>query len=129
MITLYTDEDCSIELTDNSIETIHNGFLGGADFFTFYMKNTNAARKYMGVNVTLEISAELQGWSSKLYLGDDELSEEEWDVLDGSILIDELADVNVVNTVQARLYCPAGVSPVVDTDKIKIKVTAVEVVL
>ena len=127
MIVLYTDSECTEELTDNSIQTIHNGFLGEADFFTIYLKNDNNAESFSNVKVEIEIAPELIGWSSKVFLGNEGLSEEEWSEAEEDVIIDSISDTNTVYSIQCRIYCPAGEdSRVIKGDKVFIKVTGVQ---
>lgn len=128
---LYTDLKASIELTDNDLTTTHNGFTGGHDVFSVYLKREDGDdHNYNQVKITLNIDDlnfnAIQGWSGKVYLGSDELSEEEWDELDDFVSIEEIADSNI-RQIQFRIYVPAGQESEYYTDKVSISVTATKV--
>ena len=123
---LYTDSTATTQLTDNDITTMHNGFTGGHDVFTAYLK---ANDQYLNVEVQLTFDAtdSENGWGGKVYLGDDNLSEEEWDELQNSVTIADLPP-NVIRALQFRVYVPAGEASNYHTEKVKLKITGVKVV-
>ena len=125
MMNLYTDSTAATELTNNDITTMHNGFTGGHDVFTAYLKANN---QYIDVRVKLVFEeADLEnGWGGKVYLGDDNLSEEEWNELQNLVTIADLPP-NAIQALQFRVYVPAGEASNYYTDKVKLKITGVKV--
>ena len=86
-----------------------------------------AAESFSNVKVEIEIAPELIGWSSKVFLGNEGLSEEEWSEAEEDVIIDSISDTNTVYSIQCRIYCPAGEdSRVIKGDKVFIKVTGVQ---
>ena len=125
MMRLYTDFEANTLLADNDITTMHNGFTGGHDVFTAYLK---AIDDYTGVEVELvfeELDSD-NGWGGKVYLGADNLSEEEWDELESSVIVGNLP-VDTIKALQFRVYVPAGEQSNYYTDKVRLKITGVKV--
>ena len=120
---LYTDSGATNQLTDDDITTMHNGFTGGHDVFTAHLK---ADDQYMNVVVALDFDPSVSGWEGKVYLGNDNLSEEEWDELESSVNVGNLPP-NTINTLQFRVYVPAGEASNYHTNKVKLKITGVKV--
>lgn len=120
---LYTDSVATTPLTDNDITTMHNGFTGGHDVFTAYLK---ADDQYSNVVVALNFEPPVGGWEGKVYLGADNLSEEEWDQLEPSVTVGVLP-VDQVKALQFRVYVPAGETSDHHTEKVKLKITGVKV--
>lgn len=126
---LYTDPEASTELADNVLTTTHNGFTGGHDVFSVYLKKDDDGHTYEDVVVSLGIDAAcavIECWSGKAYLGSDELSEEEWDELSDSVQIGQVANLNI-RQIQFRVYIPAGQQSEYYKDKVSISVTAIKV--
>lgn len=126
---LYTDPEASNELTDNALTTTHNGFTGGHDVFSVYLKKDDDGYIYEDVVVSLAIDPTcsiIECWSGKAYLGSDELSEEEWDELSDSVQIGQVANLNI-RQIQFRVYIPAGQQSEYYKDKVSISVTATKV--
>lgn len=122
---LYTDAEASNELTDNALTTTHNGFTGGHDVFSVYLKREDT-NTYEDVEVGLNIHDAAEGWDAKVYLGSDELSEEEWDELSDSVQIGQVKDSSI-RQIQFRVYIPAGQQSEYYEDKVGISVTAIKV--
>lgn len=126
---LYTDSEASTELIDNALTTTHNGFTGGHDVFSVYLKKDDDGHTYEDVVVSLGIDAAcavIECWSGKAYLGSDELSEEEWGELSDSVQIGQVANLNI-RQIQFRVYIPAGQQSEYYKDKVSISVTAIKV--
>ena len=126
---LYTDSEASTELIDNALTTTHNGFTGGHDVFSVYLKKDDDGYTYEDVRVSLVIDAAyavIERWSGKAYLGSDELSEEEWDDLSDFVQIGQVANLNI-RQIQFRVYIPAGQQSEYYKDKVSISVTATKV--
>lgn len=123
-------EDAAGDVLASGLATIHNGFTGEADLITVYLKNDNPDKLYRNVEVQLEISDQLKdnGWESKVYLGDDIVSLQEWAELEETTTISQISDINTAYALQFRLFCPAGEESKVYTsaDDFNIKLTAVE---
>lgn len=114
----------------SGVATIHNGFAGEADLITVYLKNDDPNKLYRNVEVRLEIGAQLytNGWRSKVHLGDDIVSLQEWAELEATTTIEQISDTTTAYALQFRLFCPAGEESKVytSTDDFNIKLTAVE---
>ena len=125
---LYTDPEASTELADNVLTTTHNGFTGGHDVFSVYLKKDDDST-YEDVRISLGIDPQFkiqESWSGKAYLGSDELSEEEWDELSDFVQIGQVRDSNI-RQIQFRVYIPAGQQSEYYKDKVSISVTAIKV--
>ena len=123
-------EDAAGDVLVSGLATIHNGFTGEADLITVYLKNDDPSKLYRNIEVQLEIDAQLytNGWRSKVYLGDDIVSLQEWNELEETTTIEQISDITTVYALQFRLFCPAGEESKVYTsaDDFNIKLTAVE---
>lgn len=106
-LNLYADAQ-GTPLLDNKPVTTHNGFTGGADYFSFYIQNSDPNKSYSNITITLLDVADT-GFNWKLYPGSENLSLAEWDEVgqDNSITIFSLTDAQY-HQIQCRLYCPAG---------------------
>lgn len=125
-LNIYTDTEGTL-LSESSITTKHNGFVGGADTFSFYLRNDNEEYSYSGVNVEIAVNQSLvnDGWKSKIHYGSENLSESEWDELQSSTSLEAIEDTEY-HHFQARVYCPAGQVSEVYKDQINIQVNATE---
>lgn len=124
---LYLDNEATHQLSDYDITTTHNGFVGGSDVFSVFIKNTDENKSYLDVKASLTLEPEVSAFSWKAYYGSDILSEQEWNEIDEDTEV-SLGDItNVVNVhqVQFRLHCKAGSESEV-YKSFKVKITAVE---
>lgn len=107
---LYSDANGDTLLTDNPPITTHNGFTGGYDYFSFFIKRDGDG-SYLNVTVDLVLKNEVANeFNYKLHLGSERLSAEEWDeITDGSRNIGTINNSNSYE-IQCRLWCNAGQS-------------------
>lgn len=123
---LYKDANGETLLTDNPPTTTHNGFTGGYDYFSFFIKR-NDDGSYSNVSVDLVLNSAVEDvFNYKLYLGSERLSAEEWDEVsqDSAYTIGNIND-NAAREIQCRLWCNAG-QPVAEAyldSELKIELT------
>ena len=106
---LYSDASGETLLTNNPPITTHNGFTGGYDYFSFFIKR-NDDGSYSNVTVDLVLNDAVASiFNYKLHLGSERLSAEEWEEVaqDSAYNIGNISD-SAAREIQCRLWCNAG---------------------
>ena len=76
---LYKDSEGFVQLTEDPPVTTHNGFTGGYDYFSFFIKRDDEG-SYLNVKVDIVLDNGAEDvFSYKLHLGSERLSAQEWD--------------------------------------------------
>ena len=112
---------------NETINTVHNGFTGGAFVTKIYLKNEEKDKYFSGIVVKVTMgNGELvensifstTGWSVKLLSQDTEPTELEWSrvSINTELEIDDFgtelqADTSTVRTVWIRVFCPGHTAP------------------
>lgn len=120
----------------NGLQTVHNGFTGGADEVLFYIKNLH--QEYYYTHIKLEVlmpdlaTGEIfttSGWSIKLKYGSEQPTDKEWgDILvNNEIPIPDIgnnlnSETTTYHPIWIRVFCPGHTNPKIRQDmKFKLK--------
>lgn len=126
---MYSDADCTTLLGDNDLKLAHNGFTGGAEYMELYIQNSEVGtHSYADIDIDLEIDHTISGYTYKTYVGDEVLSEQEWDDISrntpGSI---STLSGATVHKVTFRVYLAAGSeAQCFYSGQLKVKLTATQ---